>query len=54
MKVFIPDKNKTILQKIVTELYLISNAVGVQNDSAVKERILAVRKKIDQLLRDDT
>ena len=53
MKVFIPDKNKAVLQKAVTELYLISNAIGVQNDSSVKERILAVRKKIDQLLKED-
>ena len=53
MKVFIPDKNKAVLEKAVTELYLISNAIGVQDDSSVKDRVLAVRKKINQLLNKD-
>tara|TARA_R110000824_G_scaffold185167_2_gene366107 strand:- start:29 stop:190 length:162 start_codon:yes stop_codon:yes gene_type:complete len=53
MKVFIPDKNRAVLEKVVTELYLISNTIGTRNDSSVKDRILAVRKKINQLLGED-
>ena len=52
MKVFVPDKSSAIIQKVITELYLISNAIGMQKDSVIKERILAARKKLDELLRE--
>ena len=48
-RIYEPDKTKILLDEVLTELYLMKTAVGIEKDEKLLERISKLREKISSL-----